>query len=643
MSASPRTNPRQSGKFDSNPGFEKSALTVPGAAAIDELGEGRTAGRCISLAAAVAAVAAAVPIVLMAQSPTAAQKNVSQKWMIGDFHNHTTYTDGSWPMNDLISPLIVAPAAVSDPSILYKQGTAPTAFRNGLDFFTNSEHGGIRERDGFGRLWNNTSAYPLSPAIGDSTSGRMWRWQSLIRTSDIPGYSGPEYMGAYDWILGIRAAYPGKLTMTGMEWNAPGHEHSSTGIVSRNALPVAEFEYRFDNSDTDGTSTTTTASTMGWPGKNQNSYYTANSPDYSAVLGLSKMHNRTIDGVKWMQANYPRTGYIIPAHVERAGCGVGGWSIAAFRDMNDNGPTVAFGFEGIPGHDKGPNRGEFSTSACGGGTYGGAGKYVTEVGGLWDNLLADGRKFFNFDNSDFHDDGAPSGVDFWPGQYEKTYIMVKDANGDGISTQEDVIDGMRSGNSFSTHGDLINELDFRAFHGNSVKNQSVSDSATMGETLSVQQGDKITVQIRFKSPAKNNCATCPVPVVNHVQLIQGRINDTKSAKFLADGVTPNPAYNAIDGTVASVVQTFDTRSWIKDSDGYTTMTFTVPQVYRGMFFRIRGTNLGYGVNVTASDGSTIYGTDAAGNPLRNTPNKNTEAAAWADLWFYSNPIFVSVN
>ena len=99
-----------------------------------------------------------------------------------------------------------------------------------------------------------------------------------------------------------------------------------------------------------------------------------------------------------------------------------------------------------------------------GGTYGGAGIYIAQVGGLWDNLLADGRRFFNFDSSDFHN--APS--DFWPGEYEKTYVMVKDANGDGVYTQEDVINGLRSGNSFSVHGDLIDELDFRVFHGNSV-------------------------------------------------------------------------------------------------------------------------------------------------------------------------------
>jgi hypothetical protein len=46
---------------------------------------------------------------------------------------------------------------------------------------------------------------------------------------------------------------------------------------------------------------------------------------------------------------------------------------------------------------------------------------------------------------------------------------------------------------------------------------------------------------------------CKAPVVHHVQLIQGRINPTKANKFLADGVTPNPDFKAIDTTVASIV------------------------------------------------------------------------------------------
>ena len=575
-------------------------------------------------------------------------RSTHERWMIGDFHNHTTFTDGSWPMNDLLGPATITPVAIPDVSAggVYKQGTAPNAFRNGIDFFANSEHGGIRARDGFGNYWTTYSPFP---SIGDPTSGQMWRWQSLIRTSDIPGYAGPAYMGAYDWILGIRAAYPHKIVMTGMEWNVPGHEHGSTGIVAANALPIAEFEYRFDNSDTDGTTTTATADIMGWPGKVQNSAYAAPAyPDYSTVLALNARHNKTIDAVKWMQAHYPTTGYIVPAHVERAGCGVGGYSIAAFRDMNDNGPTVAFGFEGLPGHDKAANRGEFGASACGGGTYGGAGVYIAKVGGLWDNLLADGRAFFTFASSDFHD--TPN--DFWSGEYEKTYVKVK-RNADGHSTQEDIVNGLRSGNAFAVHGDLINALDFRVFPGASFHRDSVGGSATMGETLSVGKGEKITVRIRFRSPNRNNCTpgvnalagfVCTPPAVHHVQLIQGRINPTKAAKLLADGVTPNPVFNVIDETVASIVKTFDSSSWYTDEEGFTSMTFTVPHVQEGMFFRIRGTNLGYDVvEMDAANTNVVYGTDPAGSPLLNTPGTNNADMVWNDLWFYSNPIFVKAR
>lgn len=577
----------------------------------------------------------------------------AEKWMIGDFHQHTYFTDGSYPMNDLVSAGNIASSAVtgSARATLYQKGVMPQGFEFGLDFQANSEHGGIRARDGFGRNWNNTSVYPTLPAIGDSTSGQMWRWQSLIPTLAISGYSGPAYMGAFDWIQTIRANYPNKLALTGMEWNPPGHEHSSSGIWAANALPISEFEYRFDNSDSDGTTTTTTASTMGWSGKKVNGYYTvANGyADFSTALGLNLLHNKSLDAVKWMQANYPTSGYITPAHVERAGCGVGAWSIAAFRDLNDNGPSVFFGFEGIPGHEKSSNRGEFSASACGGGTYGGAGYYVATVGGLWDNMLADGRKFFNFASSDFHSD---SGADFWPGEYLKTYVKVKDINNDGNYTQDEVLAGLRSGNVYSVHGDLVNDLDYKVI----FKTPYGTKTATMGETLPIKKGNKITVQIRFKTPDSNNCLAgtnssstyvCQKPAVHHVQLIQGRINPSRAAKLNADG-TPNTAFNAIDSSVASVVATFDNDpssgnpKWTTDAQGYNVITYTVNSVQNDMFFRVRGTNLGYGVNVTRN-GSTVYGTDAVGNPLKNTPGLNTADDAWSDLWFYSNPIFVNVT
>lgn len=175
----------------------------------------------------------------------------------------------------------------------------------------------------------------------------------------------------------------------------------------------------------------------------------------------------------------------------------------------------------------------------------------------------------------------------------------------------------------------------------------------MGETLVAERGDRVTVRIRFKSPATSNCRAgenasadyvCQPPSVHHVQLIQGRVNPTRAPKYLADGVTPNPLFNAMDSTVASVVKTFDATSWSTDDEGYGVMTFDVPNLRNDAFFRIRGTNLGYDVKKMDAAGTRIvYGTDAAGNPLLNTPGTNSADAAWDDLWFYSNPIFVKVR
>jgi hypothetical protein len=58
-----------------------------------------------------------------------------------------------------------------------------------------------------------------------------------------------------------------------------------------------------------------------------------------------------------------------------------------------------------------------------------------------------------------------------------------------------------------------------------------------------------------------------------------------------------------------------------------------------MYYRLRGTN--HAVNAPSE-------TDAKGNPLSDflaTDNLGLDGAAeaWADLWFYSNPIFVFVE
>ena len=504
------------------------------------------------------------------------------RWMAGDFHQHSRFTDGSFPTDQVLIE----------------------GFEYGLAWAANSEHGGARATDGDGRLWDDRAAYPENPIQGDEKfSNRkvtkdgveqeqrvreMWRWQSL---SD------------YAWriIQRVRKENPENLAATGLEWNVPSHEHCSVGIVAEDAMPIGEFEYRFDRGDDDKSGGPGGV----WKGKEFN----------------QDDHSKAVKGVEWMQQNYPETGWIVFAHPERASS----YTVADFRDFNDAGPTVAFGFEGLPGHQRSADRGGYKARAVGGGTYGGAGWYIAEVGGLWDSLLGEGRHWWTFVSSDFHSLGG----DFWPGQYAKTWTWVVDDDGDGRYTLSDVPGGLRSGNSFAVHGDLIDRLDFRI--------ESKGQRAIMGETLELKKGNSAQVRIRFRTPEKS--ALGDSPQVRAVQLISGEVRG-KAPKFLADGQTPNPAYASDRNDTAKVVALYQEKDLKLGADGwYETPAFQVRKLDKSAYFRIRGTNMTPG---------TQYETDARGNPLADSEvsenmDIDTTEAARRDLWFYSNPVFVNVR
>jgi hypothetical protein len=509
------------------------------------------------------------------------------KWLTGDFHQHTTYTDGSNPI-----------ATVMDKNNEF-----------GLDWWANSEHGGGFTRDAYGpilmdgfdtgeyaRFWDDTSVYPAGTILGDvSLSGgnqKMWRWQS------IRDFSFPD-------VLEARRLYPENMIIQGLEWNVPGHEHGSTAIItgqfegSPNANVMAEFEYKFDGSDTDITG----GASQGWT--------------KSALSG----HAKAVEAAAWMQENYPSASWIVPAHPERRAT----YRIEHFRDMNNAAPDVAFGFESIPGHQKEGSRGSYGTGAVGKGTYGGAGIFVAKVGGLWDAMLGESRRWWVFANSDFHDlDG-----DFWPGEYQKTYTFVVDENRDGMHSAQEILNGLRSGNSYCVHGDLINALRFSV--------SSSSDTATMGQELILDKKEKVKIKIQFKSPQMNNNGD-PV-MVDHIDLISGEVTG-----FVAPG---SADYTKDVNETTSVIATFTSADWEMDEDGWYTVVYHIKNPWKNMYFRLRGTNV-------ASD--TKCETDSAGNPLldRADADLNPDCTdffatndkadeAWRDLWFYSNPIFVKVR
>jgi hypothetical protein len=270
-------------------------------------------------------------------------------------------------------------------------------------------------------------------------------------------------------------------------------------------------------------------------------------------------------------------------------------------------------------------------------TYGGADWMTAQVGGLWDSLLGEGRHWWIFNNSDYHTvntaykDAAGNTIglqyaDFWPGQYAKTYTYTDQF------TDQGVVDGMRSGDSFVVNGDLINGMKYTVSDG--------KRTAMMGDTLKTKAGKTLTISISVKSPKDNNNGD-PVKL-DHVDVISGAVTGLISAS--------DPTYltkNTNDTT--KVAKTFNKSNW-KKSHGWMTMTYKV-KASGNMYFRLRGTNWKPGMNPTQIDDQGNPVVDTADyvdypNPVNGgltNVNGSTPDNAWADLWFYSNPVFVHVK
>src|SRR6185295_8793525 len=313
-----------------------------------------------------------------------------------------------------------------------------------------------------------------------------------------------------------------------------------------NATALAKWEYCFDRGDSDTSRGNTVVG--GADGNNWDCSVTgsANAADPSWNVTAQKLipasgagvglrgHAKTVEAVKWMSQNHGEQSYYLPTHLERAGPfnpdGNNGFNIESLRDFNNAAPTVAFGFETQPGHGASDARGEYTirrngfgtvrVDSVGGTTFGGTGVYGSQIGGVWDAMLGEGRNFWFFASSDWHNrgmfgpDDRRSSQDFFPGEYQRTYVMVHGKNGNrrkesDLLTPQEIVDGLRTGNAYSASGQLIDRLAFVVcedtrlpnFLGNAlieaaalaaaVNNTDVdldSRCATLGEKLTVRKG-----------------------------------------------------------------------------------------------------------------------------------------------------------
>ncbi len=686
-------------------------------------------------------------------------------YVAGDFHNHTTCSDGAISMQKLVKK--VTDKTVDSPW--------------GLDWFVQAGHGGNGNRNcslvedatlatpaypfisgkGPTTSWENSGVTPKGDASGTSPNKNMWRWQSVQEFQ----YPLIEYLNAYKNLP----------LFLGIETNAPGHEHVSMSVISGQipaaldtaTLPttpgytpvgsgtaLAKWEYCFDRSDTDTSRGAANAWDCSFTGGTNDTDPSWNNtakkivPAGGAGTG-TKGHSKTVQALKYMAANHKQEAYYVPAHLERAGQfnpdGNNGFNVEHLRNFNNAAPTVAFGFESQPGHGASSNRGEYQvlrnniggvqTDSVGGTTYGGTGVYAGYVGGVWDALLGEGRNWWFFASSDWHNRGSFSPddrkttQDFYPGEYQRNYTMVR--NGADKLRPQTIVDGLRSGNNFASSGQIIDRLSFVACSGHAesqvkdlalaaaVGNAAVANvpgCSTMGEKLQVAAGTDITVAIVLRDPAGANYApytfnnpslaqigvSQPInrPVLDHVDLIGGLVTGYKtpgSADYSgewprntnwlkADGTTADlsvvPA--AAKNTSAAVLKTFSgsgASAWQSvtsavDGSAFLVMTFHV-SASASQYLRLRGTNMPAAVpfetdpsgnpladvytnandtsrlripcSVTPSapdafDGCPPHMATATGasNPIVGQKAVSFDVAAWSDLWFYGNPIYIEV-
>ncbi|OVE82421.1 hypothetical protein BVY04_01060, partial [bacterium M21] len=274
------------------------------------------------------------------------------KLMSSDFHQHASYTGGSSTFSQVMEQ--------------------NNDF--GLFWWANSGHGGGRILDGELHHWDDPVYYPSNPILGDYAESKghqvMWRWQSL-RDFVFPD------------ILTARALYSSKRIVSGLEWNVPGHEHCSIGIVASSGQAISAFEYMFDLYD-DDTSRNGESTPFGILEKrNGKTYEWVSGAKNITKPTADEAHQAGVSACTWLQAQYEAgsvdNAYTVFAHPERRGAWDPGkassvvdtgYNVEHFREYNDLAPDICFGFDAAPGHQASGIRGGYDAASYEG-TYGG--------------------------------------------------------------------------------------------------------------------------------------------------------------------------------------------------------------------------------------------------------------------------------
>ena len=320
--------------------------------------------------------------------------------------------------------------------------------------------------------------------------------------------------------------------------------------------------------------------------------------DYSIREYRKETRNR--NNVEHMQkgiaylASQTEKPIIIKNHPSRQATGLNEWARVTPEKLmiwHQTDPEVFIGMVGTPGHQAARGaRGSYFKY----GTFRGADQMTAVVGGVWDHILGNGMRFWITSSADSHTHTSVGGRDFWPGEYNKTYVYAR-------NEPADIMDGLRHGRSFIVFGDLISGLNAELTDGNTDKH--TNNSASLGETLMVSSDEnKLSLKLELNiSEGKN--ANGDIPVLNRIDVITGAVD-------------PSIANEPNANSTTQVIQQIDQSQW-QVKDNTIALTIDIPREHQNGYLRLRGTS-----------------TDIL-EPTRQQGNQYP----WQDLWFYSNPIF----
>lgn len=392
-----------------------------------------------------------------------------------------------------------------------------------------------------------------------------------------PNHSKLSLEMTYPSLIASRVAVPEVIQFLGLELNTPGADHSSIIMpkTEREAEHVAAYEHRFDAKEA-------------WP-----------------VDDARNQEPKMLEALAFAQSLNPAP-LVIAHHPSRSAKEAGVFGItspAELRRWNDAAPNIAVGMEGAPGHQAAElrqtdDRGQYPAWVYARGAYGrgyptmgGFDQMTAKVGGFWDAMLGEGRRWWITANSDSHIHYTEGGIDFWPGEFSKTYVYAE-------KDYSAILEGIRSGRVFVATGGLITALNVSLTDGVST--------ASIGETLKTTPGARLTLTVKISDPSEPNPSGAD-PKLNRLDLISGKVMGKQENLDLA----VNPT--------SQVIERFGWTAF--EEEGAQRVIQTTIEASGNAYLRLRGTNTDE--------------LEPAPDPIGEDP--------WSDLWFYSNPIFIEVS